>query len=183
MKFVFNERKSAQAAAYLLRQAGGSMPYIKLMKLLYLADRQSIVETGLPITGDRLVSMDRGPVLSRVLDFITYGRFDAASSWPKYVTPKDGYDVHIVPGNNETDELSEYEIDVLNEVTAKFGHFDKWKLVDLTHDLPEWTNPSGHSVDIEIGTILRDAGKSDKEIAEIASQSEAIWMFRSAYSR
>jgi uncharacterized phage-associated protein len=182
MKFVFNERKSAQAAAYLLRQAGGSMPYIKLMKLLYLADRQSIVETGLPITGDRLVSMDRGPVLSRILDFISYGRFDATSSWPRYVTPKDGYDVRVVEGDAETDELSEYEIDVLDEVTAKFGHFDRWKLVDLTHELPEWVNPSGSSIDIDVRAILQDAGKSDEEIAEIASQAEAVWMFKSAFS-
>ncbi|MGE3856753.1 MAG: Panacea domain-containing protein [Dehalococcoidia bacterium] len=182
MKFVFNERKTAQAAALLLREAGGSMPYIKLMKLLYLADRQSLIETGYPITGDRLLSMDRGPVLSRVLDFITWGRFDAGAPWPQYVTPRDGYDVRAA-GQAETDELSEYEMDVLREVTAKFGHFDRWRLVDLTHELPEWVNPSGSAIEIDVGVILRDAGRSDEEIAEIASQTEAIRLFRSAYAK
>ena len=68
MEFVFNDRKTAQAAAWLLDRQEGRMPYLKLIKLLYLADRQSLIESGYPITGDRLVSMDRGPVLSRVLD-------------------------------------------------------------------------------------------------------------------
>lgn len=52
MKQVFNERKAAQAAAYLLHKAEGTMDYRQLMALLYLADRRSLIETGHSITGD-----------------------------------------------------------------------------------------------------------------------------------
>ena len=70
MEFFFDERKAAQAASVLLDRHEGRMPYIKLLKLLYLADREALIETGLPITGDRFVSLKFGPVLSRVLDLI-----------------------------------------------------------------------------------------------------------------
>ena len=36
----FNEVKATQAAARLLRNRGGRMKYLKLIKLLYLADRE-----------------------------------------------------------------------------------------------------------------------------------------------
>ncbi len=39
---MFNERKAAQAAAYLLHKAGGKLPLLKLMKLMYLAERLSL---------------------------------------------------------------------------------------------------------------------------------------------
>ena len=39
------------------------MAYIKLIKLMYLADRRCLIETGFPITGDRMVSMPKGPEL------------------------------------------------------------------------------------------------------------------------
>ena len=49
------------------------MSYMKLIKLLYLADREALLRWGRPITFDAYVSMDRGPVLSSVLDLINGG--------------------------------------------------------------------------------------------------------------
>lgn len=181
MRFVFNERKTAQAAARLLERRGGAMPYIKLMKLLYLADRKSLIETGYPITGDRFVSMDRGPVLSQVLDFITWGYFDDQSAWPQYVSPKDGWDVRL-NGPIENDELSPYEMSVLDATDETFGGLDRWTLVKYTHDLPEWVDPHGGSLDIDARVILREAGKTDEEIQEVAAQAAAIWFFKNMYA-
>ena len=60
---MYNERRTAEAAAYLLHRAGGTLPALKLMNLLYLAERLSLKRYGEPLTGDRLVSMPHGPVL------------------------------------------------------------------------------------------------------------------------
>src|SRR5438552_2018304 len=95
MRFHFNDRKTAQAAAYLLQLHGGSMEYMKLIKLLYLADRGVLLAIGQPITGDRLVSMKHGPVLSRVLDFITHGPERTQSEWFSYVAEPEGYSVAL----------------------------------------------------------------------------------------
>jgi len=69
----FNERKATQVAAQFLRLRGGRMSYMKLIKLMYLADREALLRWGRPISTDRYVSMDKGPVLSRVLDLATDG--------------------------------------------------------------------------------------------------------------
>ena len=53
MTWTFSTKRAAQAVAVLLRAAPDSrMDYRKLMALLYIADRESIKETGSPITGD-----------------------------------------------------------------------------------------------------------------------------------
>jgi uncharacterized phage-associated protein len=64
MKPRFNEQKATQAAARFLKLANGKMNYLKLIKLLYLLDRESLNRRGRPVTGDQYYSMKLGPVLS-----------------------------------------------------------------------------------------------------------------------
>ena len=52
IRLTFNEAKAAAAAAVLLRHSGGRMPYMRLIELLYLADRESLDRTGEPIVGE-----------------------------------------------------------------------------------------------------------------------------------
>ena len=66
MKFMFDERKAAQAAAYILRINGGRMQSNKLNAMMYLANRQSLIERGHPITGGTMLSLDQGPVIGEV---------------------------------------------------------------------------------------------------------------------
>ena len=70
LKHLFNEQKAAQAAAYFLFRSGKPLSVLKLMKLLYLAERRSFQKFGEPMIGDVLVSMDHGPVLSRTYNHI-----------------------------------------------------------------------------------------------------------------
>lgn len=49
---MFNEKRAAQMAAYLLRKHGGKMSASKLMTLMYLSDRKSLELHGEPISGD-----------------------------------------------------------------------------------------------------------------------------------
>ncbi len=178
MRFVFDERKTAHAATWLLRHRG-SMPYMKLIKLLYLADRQSLIETGYPLTGDKHFSMDRGPVLSAVLDAIHYG----SEVWNQYVSGPTGYDVSLaLTEETALYDLSEYDIEVLTHIDETFGHLDQWALVDYTHTLPEWEDPSGGAIPIDTRVVLQSAGMSDHEIHEIASQVDAVWTFRNLYA-
>lgn len=180
MKFVFDERKTAEAAAYLLRLRGGRMPYMKLIKLLYLADRESLVETGYPITGDIQLSMNFGPVLSHVLDAIHYG----SPVWNEYVSVPDGYDVSLVSTAHDValDELSPYDRAMLGRVNDTVGSLDQWALVRYTHQLPEWENPNGGAVPIDPRIVLQEAGRSDREIQEVAAEVEAIHTFRTLYA-
>lgn len=181
IKFPFSERKAAQSAAYLVHLHGGSMNYMALIKLLYLADRRALIERGLPITGDYMVSMPQGPVLSRVLDLINMGKPELPTSWFEYLSEPRAYNVRSVVSvtDKTAEELSPYELRLLREIHAAYGHLDRFKLRDLTHTLPEWTDPRGSSYPIPPEDILRAANKSEEEIERIAGDAAELWLFSS----
>ena len=166
----FNERKATQVAGYLLERRGGQMSYLKLIKLMYLADREALARWGRPITTDRYFSMDRGPVLSHVLDLVNDG--DAPGEevvWGAAVSAPENYKVRLKadPGD---DELSEAEVSVLEEVFRQYGHLSRWELVELAHKLPEWKDPKGSAIPISYRDILAAQGISDEEAGAIEEE-------------
>ena len=122
VRLKFNEAKAAEAAARLIHLAGGSMNYMKLIKLLYLADRKALEEWARPISSDRYVAMKNGPVLSRVLNLIRSRVVDVPGPWRHLISPPDDYTVSLVtdeppPGG----ELSKAEERLIDNVFAEHG--------------------------------------------------------------
>lgn len=111
------------------------MSYLRLLKLLYIADRESLKQTFRPIIGTRTVAMKNGPLHSEVLDLVK-GQHSDEPLWSNYVR-KDGYQVELTidPG---VSELSRFEIDLLVKTYEQFAPIDDWQLVENTHDFPEW---------------------------------------------
>jgi uncharacterized phage-associated protein len=170
----FNETKATQAAARLLTKRGGQMSYMKLIKLLYLADREALGRWGRPITTDRYVSMDKGPVLSHILNRINDEPCPGDTSfWAEHIQNSAGYSVSLIrnPGD---DKLSEAEDSLLDEIFAEFGSKTRWQLVDYVHTLPEWTDPHGGSLPIEYRDILKAQQKDPAEIEAIESELEGL---------
>src|SRR5690349_12464950 len=111
------------------------MDLMVLLKCLYLADRMSLQKTGFPITGDRMVSMDWGPVLSSTYDETKKKRqANPDDLWFEYVSERKNHTLFAVKENPETDELSKFERGVLTEVHAEFGDKDPFAISDWTHD-------------------------------------------------
>lgn len=181
MRFVFDEAKAAQAGALLLRLRGSRMSYIKLLKLMYLADRRSLVESGLPITGARMVSMPHGPVLGEVYDRITWEP-DGPNEWSSLIGAPGNYEVELVALDEELDRLSPYEVEVIQDVFEKYGRLDRWALVRLTQELPEWRDPGESVLPIEPRGILAAEGLPDEEIEEVCGQAEALFSMKRAGS-
>jgi uncharacterized phage-associated protein len=174
MRLRFNERKATQAAACLLQLRGGKMSYMKLIKLLYLADREALLRWGRPITTDRYVSMNRGPVLSGVLDLATDGEDpNSPSIWANHIGEPANYEVQLKSDAGQ-DELSEVEIELLKKVFQEHGNKNRWELVELTHKLPEWKNPQGSAIPIAYRDILKAGGKTELEITAIEDELEGV---------
>jgi len=174
MRLRFNERKATQVAAHLLKLRGDRMSYMKLIKLLYLADRTALLRWGRPISTDTYVSMDRGPVLRRVLDLVTDEDLPGqASVWANHITEPEHYSVRLRNDPGE-DELSTAEVQLLDEVFQLHGTKSRWELVDFTHKLPEWKNPQGSAIPIQYRDILKAGGKTEIEIAAIEDELEGI---------
>ena len=185
MRFFFDEAKAAQATAYLLTKHGGKMKYMALIKLLYLADRRALVEIGRSITGDEMVSMPHGPVLSMVYELINLGPQDEArpSPWFKYVKRDGRYHVSLAEEAPSLDDLSPYETRVMDEIDERYGRMQLWDLVEFTHALEEWVDPEGSSRRIDPETILRSENKSQEEIERIGKIAREIRFIQSVRPR
>lgn len=135
--FTFKFDKALQAAAYLLRrEPSREMNYMRLLKVLYIADRESLRQTGRPITGDRIAAMRQGPVLSELLDLIK-GIHLRCLDWARFIQKND-YNVRLVdePGLSS---LSRFEIETLDRLAEEHRSHDEWAMVQYTHDnCPEW---------------------------------------------
>lgn len=164
MVYRYHQERATQTAAYLLKRRGGRMSYLKLLKLMYLADRRALLEQGRPITFDRYVSMDHGPVLSQTYNLIVAEEApEAHSYWREFVSePLPGYEVSLRK-DAPTGALSLNQVEVLDDVFAEYGHLGRWELVRITHTLPEWEDPRGSSVPIALRDILRGGGMEDEE--------------------
>ncbi|WP_435008692.1 Panacea domain-containing protein [Tundrisphaera lichenicola] len=174
MRLRFNFEKSLQAAGVLLRLEEGRMSYMRLLKLLYIADREMLAATAASITGDQGFAMKYGPVLSHVYDLIqgAGSRFD---DWDRHIRTQ-GYAVKLVedPGRGK---LSRGEIEKLTEVSDRHRSKDQWELSDLTHDFPEWRRhwPEGAEVGsylIPWEDILAAQGEG-RETIEVVEEEEA----------
>ena len=170
----FDEAKATQAAAFFLKLRGGQMHYIKLIKLLYLTDREALLRWGAPVTTDRHVSMDNGPVTSRILNLITDDR--PKPIWERYVSaPLGEYEVRLINDAPPTDRLSRAEEKLMQEIFNKYGHMNRWALIDnVMHKLPEWQNPNGTSIPIQLRDIMQAAGEDEQQIRAVLRELKTV---------
>lgn len=168
---MFSMEKILHEILFLLSLNDNRMNLLKLMKELYLADRESIKERDTSISGDTFFSMPHGPVLSQTLnlcydlpnnEWATFLDKIAASYYPDIAIKK----------MIEPDLLSEKEKAYLTKVSDSFKDIDRFEIEDLTHMLPEWVDPKGSSQKIHFADIMRALGKSEQEIAEAKQEYE-----------
>jgi len=169
---MFCDSKAAQIAAYLLHRASGRMPHLKLMKLMYLADRLCLENYDRPMSKDNFVSMDYGPVLSKTYDLMK-GKVKS-DAWSSYLSPIDNNEISLAKevGLTQLGKLSRADIKVLDEVCRRYGHINEFDLSELTHEFPEWRNPSGSSTPIQVRAILQAIGKEPEVIEQIVEELE-----------
>lgn len=136
MNFRFDFTRTVQAAGVLLEfEKTRRMSYLRLLKLLYVADRELLAERGRTITGDRVVAMEHGPVLSKLLDLIK-GVRPESGEWDRFIHRED-YSVQLAsePGRGK---LSRQEVQKLQDVSERYRNLSDWQLVRELHKLPEW---------------------------------------------
>lgn len=173
----YDPRKAAQTIAYLAVKNGRHpLNILKAIKLVYLADRESVLRSGYPIQDEQHYSMPHGPVNSTTYRFIK-GEIPPveADGWGEFLTDRNEHRVglvnrHIDP--DDLDELSDAEIAVLDDIWDRFGHMSEWQLVDWTHDphnVPEWEDPNGSAAPIPLRRMMEALG-----IQNAADQEAAV---------
>ena len=174
----FNARKAAQTIAYFcLKNGGRPVNVLKAVKLVYIADRESIRHRGHPIQNDRHVSMPHGPVNSMTLSFIDGAYADNDFGWSDFVSDRQNHDIGLSRTDisvSDLDELSRADLKQLDAVWEQFGSMGQYQLRDWTHDrnnVPEWEDPDGSSRPFTLERIFAAVGypESAEHAAEVKS--------------
>jgi len=157
ISFRFNLDKAVQVLAFLLSELGRT-DKAKLMKLVYLADREHFLRHGYPITGDRPCALKHGPVPSATFDAINGELCAPDNDVFRYLHAED-YHVELrqSPG---VSLLSDDEQATLKDVLKQHGHKKTWDLVAETHQLPEYVESyvEGTSTPIPYERIAKFSG-------------------------
>ena len=169
---IFSEQKVAQMAAYFLHKRGGRMSYLKLMKLLYLSDREAMNRFEEPISFDRMVSMPHGPVLSQTYDLIT-GQIES-QDWLDWIAGEANYEVSLkkqIHDLDQLDELCRADIEIMDAVWNEFGGMTRFEIRDYTHaHCPEWEDPRGSSFPIDPRAVFQALGRTADQADDNATR-------------
>lgn len=158
--YNYEVERAAQILAYFaLRARGRALNILKAMKLVYLADRESIRRTGEPLLEEPRFSLPRGPV-NHMTYQLASKRNGHPSEWSRYLLSRGNGNDLAVRGSirfDHLDELSEADIECLDAVWHEFGWMDEHVLCAWTHkaqNVPEWSDPAGGRKPIALADIM-----------------------------
>lgn len=137
--FQLDIDKTREAIVYLVsRSKSGFEKYI-IIKLLFLADKYHLVRYGRPITGDQYFAMPHGPAPNRILDLLNLLISDPDSA-PALSSVLDverayRYPRFVAKRSLPFDNLSQSDMEALDETLSRFGSKEFQELKTLTHDM------------------------------------------------
>lgn len=172
---MFRIEKLVQVAGHLLKLNNFKMNYLKVIKILYLADRESINRTGQSITGDSFVSMKNGPVLNKLYELIKnkYNSHKMQDFWNTRFST-DGYDLIANFDRIPDGLLSSFEKKTIEGLSEQFKDTAFGDMIKYVHEIcPEWEE-TDTSIPISIEHILECLGRTPEEIECIMAENEAF---------
>ena len=117
LEFDF-DKEAVKAALHFLQQRIPGLTKHQAFKLLYFADVRHLERYGRPITGDQYVAMEYGPVPSKTYDLVKKGAKGKA----------------LPPIEGDLDELSDSDLEILEEIVEQYGKHGFRERTDLSHD-------------------------------------------------
>ncbi len=162
----FRSRKAAQVAAFFAVKNNGPIDKLKLIKLIYLAERQFVGNNHHPMLYDELYSLPHGPICSSTLNCIDGYLYE--EMWAHFVA-KNGNRVVATKrfSNDDLDELSRAEIQCLLSTWDNYGYMTSSQLRNYTHEYcSEYTEIEKGRVPISYKAILEAFGDDDAERVE-----------------
>ena len=175
IKFVFDIRKAIAATAFLAQQESGKLDMFLAIKMLYIADKKALESWGKTITGDKMVAMPKGPVLSRIYNlFKGIGTANDLQRWNSIFTETVGNSIHLLQ-SPDLGPLSQEEKEILEAAQKEIDSVAPHEVAEWLHGCcPEWEDPHGSSRPIDPASILRNAGRTEEEIRMIEKSSETF---------
>ena len=176
---MYCERTATHMILFFLdkNRAGDKMSVMKLIKLLYLSERECIGSHGVTICDDDLYSLPRGPVLSHTYDLLAGKTTATQDDWLEWIDSANTFDIKIK--DNKTvlrknlGRLSQLDRDVMQDIWNRFGSMTAEQLSNYTHNpekIPEWQDPHGSSIPIEYEDVFKAYGYDDEEAKDCSDE-------------
>jgi uncharacterized phage-associated protein len=163
VRFTFDFNKFLAAVQHIAMQEVPELDKYKVVKLLFLADKYHLVRFSRPITGDRYIAMEYGPVGSQSLELLNALTnvqqdqaqiFGSPSRNVQSMSDALGLDLkfrypRLLPNLPPAyAHLSKSDLMALDHVIERFGRLGFNELMNLTHGMyayrKAWqTNPNG----------------------------------------
>lgn len=126
---TLSQLKNKNVVLYILSKSPErSMNRLKLVKLIWLADRLHINKYGRKITKTSYVAMPHGPVASEILDLL---KSDSDAIKPLGTN-------NVALENPDLKYLSSTDIESLDYIYDSLKDNDRFELRDFSHLFPEW---------------------------------------------
>lgn len=156
-KTLFDYRKAVQAVNYFARKYPETrINKMKVLKLLWAADRYHLRSYGRTVLEDNYVGMKYGPVASTTRDILEKNSYlsEEVSYMSRYLK-EEGNDVSSIAEVDEK-EFSKTDKEALDFAFVKFGGLDQFGLAELTHDYPEWERFGSELISGEVKVVALD---------------------------
>lgn len=167
LRFEYDAAKAHQAILWFLHTNAGTMDLLKLVKLVFLADREHLIRYGRPIVGGVYYAMKLGPVSSETLD-------DLNGRSRKRSFRRVGNNVEA-EREVDADFLSETDREVLEYIHKTYGHLTPLELVDTTHEFRAYRKnftPPGERFPLPYEDIFEDLDKEAKKMLDLIRESQ-----------
>ena len=174
ISFSFDARRFVNASAYIVERCP-EVTKMKLSKLLYFADKEHLLAYGKPITGDRYVKMEYGPVPSSGYNLLK--RDERASVEDQTLFDRhlsvDGNDLSLKEPYNPR-ALAETDREIIDSVLSKYGNLSAAQLSKVSHHEPAWSNAEMNAdIDYRLffagseADAVRQLIESDQEMRDV----------------
>jgi uncharacterized phage-associated protein len=171
-RFYFNQKKALAAALYVASKLTLAN-FHKVLKIIYFADLKHLQRYGRPITGDRYIAMENGPVASWLLDLF---HRNVGREYRKFFTIF-GYIISPKLPNNILDHFSRSDLDCLNESISENKDLSFKALRDKSHD-QAWKKTK-RDTEISVLDLMEVSGASQR-MREYIEEQEANKTFKVA---
>ncbi len=168
---MFSQEKVLQEILFLLRLNGGKLELTKLMKELYLIDRESMGERESSVSGDEFFFLRHGPVLSFTLNILETLE---ESEWGDFLERKGNT---FLPKSSKSssddfDLLSEKEKAYIKKISEQFREKPASDLVNYVLTLKECSPFKKPGQRIQFSELMSALGKTDREIRQAKAEND-----------
>jgi hypothetical protein len=189
---TFNYKKAIQSLNLFSILEGGSINYMKAIKLIWLSDRYYLRNHGKTITGDEYFALKNGPLASCTSDLIKVVKISEVElDYRNTFISKNGYSISSIK-ESDLKVFSKKELEVLNKIYSAFSSMNWSAISDFSHIFPEWkmyesklkeNQNRRYRIDMNLffDNVVEDSGLFQNSIEEIEEFKDYHSQFYSQY--